>query len=372
MTKNANFVSHKKSKLKNQDGSPQLPSASALVEGEIAINFAENVETLSIKNESGDVVTFSSDNYYSEKKLGSAFTGSNSAVTVTDVIEENEEIIAAALTDLDERKLDASAYTPIDLSNYYTKSETSGATELTNALNLKANASDFNTHTGNTSIHHTHDNKNILDAITSSVGTMAYQNTNSYSSATEVNTALGNKANTATTLAGYGITDAYTKSETSGASEISTALGDKVNIATTVSTASGLTGGGDLSVNRTLGLAAVTVAGYTGGGVTSNTVSYDAYGRISSAASIIYSAVTVSSSLTNITCPSDITGTSKSGSQAIVIYHNGGSTTDYDISISTTNIISPSGEQVNLICPKNGYCEINFLNIGGTIFVRGV
>lgn len=114
MGKNANFVSHKKSKLKNQDGSPQLPSASALVEGEIAINFGKDVETLSIKNESGDVVTFSSDNYYSEKKLGSAFTGANSAVTVTDVIEENKEIIAAALTDLDERKLDASAYTPTE------------------------------------------------------------------------------------------------------------------------------------------------------------------------------------------------------------------------------------------------------------------
>lgn len=111
MTKNTNFVSHKKSK-KKIEGKPQLPSAASLVEGEIAINFAENVETLSIKNESGDVVTFSSDNYYTEKKLGSGFTGANSAVTVTDVIEENEEIIAAALTDIDERKLDASAYTP--------------------------------------------------------------------------------------------------------------------------------------------------------------------------------------------------------------------------------------------------------------------
>ena len=90
MAKNANYVSHKKSKLKNQDGSPQLPSASALVEGEIAINFAENVETLSIKNESGHVVTFSCDNYYTEKKLGSGFTGENSANTVTSVIEDNE------------------------------------------------------------------------------------------------------------------------------------------------------------------------------------------------------------------------------------------------------------------------------------------
>ena len=113
MTKNTNFVSHKKSK-KKIEGKPQLPSAASLVEGEIAINFAKDVETLSIKNESGDVVTFSSDNYYSEKKLGSAFTGANSAVTVTDVIEENEEIISAALTDLNERKLDASAYTPTE------------------------------------------------------------------------------------------------------------------------------------------------------------------------------------------------------------------------------------------------------------------
>lgn len=33
-------------------------------------------------------------------------------------------------------KLDASAYTPVDLSNYYTKSETSGATQIQDALNI--------------------------------------------------------------------------------------------------------------------------------------------------------------------------------------------------------------------------------------------
>ena len=85
MGKNANFVSHKKSKLK-ENGGPKLPLASDLVEGEIAINFGKDVETLSIRNESGDVVTFSSDNYYTEQKLGSGFTGENSAVTVTDTI----------------------------------------------------------------------------------------------------------------------------------------------------------------------------------------------------------------------------------------------------------------------------------------------
>ena len=58
--------------------------------------------------------------------VGSGFTSSS----ITDVIIENERIVSNALTDLDERKLDASAYTPTDLTNYYTKSQTSGATEL--------------------------------------------------------------------------------------------------------------------------------------------------------------------------------------------------------------------------------------------------
>ena len=316
MAKNVNYVSHKKSK-QIVDGKPKLPLSSDLVEGEIAINFAENVETLSIKNESGDVVTFSSDNYYTEKKLGSGFTGANSAVTVTDVIEENEEIIATALNDLNKNKLDASAYTPTDLSNYYTKSETSGKTELSTAFNGKQNTLTAGTgigitndvisvtggsipvdqvldnttsastnpvsskavydavtdnelvwtnayvslsgtvsaHTNDTTIHvtsadktawnnavtssHTHDNKSALDVITGSVGTMAYENTSSYSSATEVNTALGNKADTATTIAGYGITDAKIANQVitlgsdsitvSSSTQVNTALGNKAN-----------------------------------------------------------------------------------------------------------------------------------------------
>ena len=39
-------------------------------------------------------------------------------------------------------KLDVTAYTPVDLSNYYQKNETSGKTEISNALALKANSSD--------------------------------------------------------------------------------------------------------------------------------------------------------------------------------------------------------------------------------------
>lgn len=56
---------------------------------------------------------------------------------IDDLLDEIESVAAAALNDLEEKKLDASAYTPTDLSNYYTKSETSGATEISTALNGK-------------------------------------------------------------------------------------------------------------------------------------------------------------------------------------------------------------------------------------------
>jgi hypothetical protein len=49
-------------------------------------------------------------------------------------------------------KLDASAYTPTDLSNYYTKSQTSGATQISEALSAKADASVVNTLSGKVDI----------------------------------------------------------------------------------------------------------------------------------------------------------------------------------------------------------------------------
>ena len=149
--------------------------------------------------------------------------------------------------------------------------------------------------------------------------------------------------------------------------------GRYVNTGRSVSTASGLTGGGNLSADRTLGLAAVTVGNYTGSGVTSNTVSYDSYGRVSSAAPIIYSAVTISANQTNVTCPTAITGTSKSGAQAVVIYKNNGTSTVWTVTVSNSaGYITPDGNQLTLYCRKGGYTEINYLNIGGTIYVRGV
>ena len=154
-----NYISHKKSK-QIVNGLPKLPTADQLKEGEIAINYANGYETLSIKNSENKIITFSSTEQFEKyvdttlgNKLGSGFTGENSANTVTSIIEENEKIASASLNDLNERKLDASAYTPTDLSDYYKKEETSGKTELNTALGLKANTSDLTAHTGNTTVH---------------------------------------------------------------------------------------------------------------------------------------------------------------------------------------------------------------------------
>ena len=295
MAKNVEHVSHIKSKLKT-NGLPQLPTADKLVDGEIAINYAEGVETISIRNENSAITTFSSDNYYTEKKLGSGFT--NNDATVTEAIDDleymvvnKEKAIAAALNDLNGRKLDASAYTPVDTSLYYKKTETSGATEMQTALNSKVDTTTFTNHTSS-SVHmtttektnldslatniaaisgitatkvsnwddantkkHTHSNKTALDSITSNVGTMAYENASSYSSATQVSTALNSKADKTAvdslsrqskTIAAalndlntkkldttaYTPVDTslyYKKTETSGKTEIQTALNSKAD-----------------------------------------------------------------------------------------------------------------------------------------------
>lgn len=47
--------------------------------------------------------------------------------TIADDINEKEEVVARALTDLHENKLDVSAYTPTDLSQYWTSAQTEAA-----------------------------------------------------------------------------------------------------------------------------------------------------------------------------------------------------------------------------------------------------
>jgi len=116
MTVIKRHITHIKSKVL-ESGSPKLPLASDLLEGEIAVNYADGYETLSIKTSSGNIATFSSDT----------------------IRKKQNKVIAASLNDLNERKLDTSAYTE-SIGNYYTKSETSGSSEIAAALEDTTNS----------------------------------------------------------------------------------------------------------------------------------------------------------------------------------------------------------------------------------------
>ena len=62
-----NHVSHKKSVVV-ENGKPKLPTPDQIVYGEIAINYAKDAETISLKNNSDEIVTRSSDKII-EKKI---------------------------------------------------------------------------------------------------------------------------------------------------------------------------------------------------------------------------------------------------------------------------------------------------------------
>ncbi len=51
-------VLHKRSSVINADGSPKQPTAEQLECGELAINYADTAEVLSIKNSNNDIIAF--------------------------------------------------------------------------------------------------------------------------------------------------------------------------------------------------------------------------------------------------------------------------------------------------------------------------
>ena len=130
--------------------------------------------------------------------------------------------IANALNSLDNKKLDASAYTPTDLSNYYTKSETSGKTELSTAFN---NKQDKLIAGANITI-----SGNVISAAGGSEPITIDPTLDSGSTNPVANSAITNALDGKLDITAYTPTDLsnyYTKSETSGKSEISSALNNK-------------------------------------------------------------------------------------------------------------------------------------------------
>lgn len=66
-----------------------------------------------------------------------------------------------------------------------------------------------------------------------------------------------------------------------------------------------------------------------------------------------------------------ITGVGNSGKTETIIYTNSGSS-DLTVTVPTTNIQTPAGEPIELTCHGGGYCEVNYININGTIYARGI
>lgn len=114
--KNINRIQNKRSNNVSS-GLPSNPSPSDIMYGELAINYHNGIETIFTKNDTNSVVGFSSDDYYTSKKLGSGFTNENSANTVTSVIERNEKVTSAALNKLNTSIESVSSITDAHISN---------------------------------------------------------------------------------------------------------------------------------------------------------------------------------------------------------------------------------------------------------------
>lgn len=130
---------------------------------------------------------------YTKSEVDTALSGKLDTTAYTAY---DDTSIVASISALEANKLDASAYTPADLSNYYNKSE------VDTALGNKLNTSDFNTYSGavNTTLTGKTDNTTFT-AYTASTdtainGKLATSDFNTYTGTTA--TAIGNKLDTST------------------------------------------------------------------------------------------------------------------------------------------------------------------------------
>ena len=155
-------VYHKKSNVV-VNGAPKLPTASQIDYGELAINYAPGVETLSIKNSSGDVVTFSSDT----------------------VKEKDERVIAEALNDLNSRLIDVEHDIPENVSDLNNDSG-----YVTSAHTHSQYATTAHTHTEYASSAHTH--------TAAEVGAMATSERSNYSTTAHTHSQYATTAHTHT------------------------------------------------------------------------------------------------------------------------------------------------------------------------------
>lgn len=109
MAKNFEHLIHKNSNVV-VDGTPKLPTSSQIEYGELAVNYAKDKETISLKNSDNEIVTFSSDaqiqSFFKETEeiIANALNDINARLgSVNKLVEDNELVTAAALNDINSR-----------------------------------------------------------------------------------------------------------------------------------------------------------------------------------------------------------------------------------------------------------------------------
>ena len=80
------------------------------------------------------------------------------------------------------------------------------------------------------------------------------------------------------------------------------------------------------------------------------------------------SSVVAITAATSSSC--SITGSSNSGKMQTIVYTNNSGSSKV-VTVPTT-YKTPDGAAIELEVPNGGYCEVNYLNIGGTIYARGL
>ena len=140
----SNKIIHKRSSVVTENGMPKIPTPDHLEYGEIAINYASGVETLSMKNADNEIVTLPFKSVIVDQEISAESTNAVSNKAVTTVINEVEEVVAGALTDLDERVLTLEAKPSVSkVSDLVNDLEYVTSSEINERFNLMSSSTEL-------------------------------------------------------------------------------------------------------------------------------------------------------------------------------------------------------------------------------------
>ena len=326
------------------------PSVSNLREGEIAVNIAAGNEYLYIKNANNEVIDFISEEQVDSKiETVNNRVNSNTNAISNEVTRANtaERSIVDSLTYSKGNKtigLSVGGYShTIDVSDFVNKSVASHTHPISDITNLQS------TLDGKASTSHSHSvatasangfmssgDKSKLDGIASGANNYVHPTGNGYNhipSGGSSGKFLGWSANG--TAAWVDSADTW----------------------------------------RPLGTGATDACAGNDSRLSNSRPASDVYSwaKASTKPTYIMSEVALMSVVTinaNTSSTCSITGSGNAGKSQTIIYANGGTTSDYTVTVPTT-YKTPQNKAIEIKCPKGGYCEINYLNIDGVIYARG-